>query len=181
MLFANDPALLAPAAKAIVAKLAKVPGLVAVRDGIVIAGDGFNISVDPTLAAFEGVDAAMESAALDSYLSGTVATQLPQSTKQIGVRVWLPGEQRQYDDQLLELPIRTLDGQVFALGRVATVSAAPGQAEIQRKNLQRIVALTARLQSRSLGSAVADAKKLLDQNGAIPPGVRYELGGLYAQ
>ncbi len=180
-LFVNDPALLAPAAKALAAKLANVPGLVAVRDGIVIAGDGLNIRVDPTRAAFEGVDAAMVSAALDSYLSGTVATQLPQATKQVGVRVWLPAELRQYDDQLAELPIRAPDGHVFALGRVAAVSAAPGQAEIQRENLQRMVALTARLQGRSLGSAVADAKKVLDQNGAIPPGVRYELAGLYAQ
>jgi multidrug efflux pump subunit AcrB len=180
-LFANDPAQLAPAAKALAARLAKVQGLVAVRDGIVIAGDGLNITVDPARAAFEGVDAAMVSHALDSYLAGTVATELPETTKQVGVRVWLPPGMRQYDDQLANLPMRAPDGHVFALGRVATVTPAPGQAEIERENLQRMVALTARLQGRSLGSAVADVKKILDQKGTLPPGIRYELGGLYAQ
>ncbi len=180
-LFANDPATLAPAAKALAAALAKVQGLVSVRDGIVIAGDGLNITVDPARAAIEGTDAGTVSTALNGYLAGTVATQLPETIKQVGVRVWLPPEQRQYDDQLPGLPIRAPDGHVFALGRVASVSAAPGQAEIQRENLQRMVALTARLQGRSLGSAVADVKRVLNQKGSLPPGVRYELGGLYAQ
>ncbi len=180
-LFANDPTQLAPAAKKLAAAMAKVPGLVSVLDGIVIAGDGLNIHVDPSRAAIEGVDAASVSSALDSYLAGTVATQLPRTVKQVGVRVWLPPAQRQYDDQLAKLPIRAPDGHVFALGRVAKISPAPGQAEIERENLQRMVALTARLQGRSLGAAVADVKTLLDRPGTLPPGVRYELGGLYAQ
>ncbi len=180
-LFSNDPAQLAPAAKAVAAAIAKVQGVVSVQDGIVIAGDGLNITVDPVRAAIEGVDAATISAALQSYLAGTVATQLPQTTKQVGVRVWLPPGMRQYDDQLADLPIRGPDGHVFALGRVAKVSAAPGQAEITRENLQRMIAVTARLQGRSLGAAVADVQKVLGQNGSLPPGVRYELGGLYAQ
>ena len=180
-LFANNPAQLAPAAKALAAAVAKLPGLVSVRDGIVIAGDGLNIRVDPSRAAIEGVDAAMVSSTLDSYLARTVATQLPQTVKQVGVRVWLLPGQRQYDNQLGGLPIRALDGHVFALSRVAQMSAAPGQAEIERENLQRIVALTARLQGRSLGTAVAEVKNLLSRSGTLPPGVRYELGGLYAQ
>ena len=180
-LFANDPAQLAPAAKKLAALMAKVPGLVAVRDGIVIAGDGLNIRVDPARAAIEGVDATAVGSALDTYLAGTVATQLPQIVKQVGVRVWLPPGQRQYDDQLAELPIRAPDGHVFALGRVAKISPAPGEAEIERENLQQMIALTARLQGRSLGAAVVDVKMLLDRPGTLPPGVRYELGGLYAQ
>ncbi|MDQ2804102.1 MAG: efflux RND transporter permease subunit [Pseudomonadota bacterium] len=180
-LFANDPAQLAPAAERLAAALAKVPGLVSVQDGIVIAGDGLNITVDPARAAIEGMDAAAVSTALQGYLTGTVATQLPETVKQVGVRVWLPPGQRRYDDQLADLPIRAPDGHVFALGRVASVSAAPGQAEITRENLQRMIAATARLQGRSLGAAVADVKKTLGQKGLLPPGVRYELGGLYAQ
>ena len=180
-LYANDPAALAPAARKLAAAIAKVPGVVSVQDGIVIAGDGLNIQVDPARAAIEGVDAQFVSDALQSYLAGTVATQMPQATKLVGVRVWLPPGQRQYDDQLAGLPIRAPDGHVFALGRVAQVSAAPGQAEITRENLQLMIPITARLQGASLGAAVADVKTALDQQGMLPPGVRYELGGLYAQ
>ena len=83
-LFANDPAQLAPAAKQLAAAVAKVPGLVSVRDGIVIAGDGLNIRVDPSRAAIEGVDAAQVRSTLDSYLAGTIATQLPQRSSRWG-------------------------------------------------------------------------------------------------
>jgi multidrug efflux pump subunit AcrB len=180
-LFAADPAALAPAARKLAAAIAKVSGVVSVQDGIVIAGDGLTIRIDPAHAAIEGVDAQFVSDALQSYLAGAVATQLPQPTKQVGVRVWLPPGQRQYDDQLAGLPIRAPDGHVFALGRVAQVSAAPGQAEITRENLQLMIPITARLQGASLGAAVADVKTVLDQPGMLPAGVRYELGGLYAQ
>ena len=180
-LYATDPAALAPAARKLAAAIAKVQGVVSVQDGIVIAGDGLNIQVDPTRAAIEGVDAQFVSDALQSYLEGTVATQMPQATKLVGVRVWSPPGQRQFDDQLADLPIRAPDGHVFALSRVAQVSAAPGQAEITRENLQLMIPITARLQGASLGSAVAGVKATLDQGGMLPPGVRYELGGLYAQ
>ncbi len=180
-LYAADPAALAPAARKLAAAIAKVQGVVSVQDGIVIAGDGLNIQVDPARAAIEGVDAQFVSDALQSYLEGTVATQMPQATKQVGVRVWLPPGQRQRDDQLADLPIRAPDGHVFALSRVAEVSAAPGQAEVTRENLQLMIPITARLQGASLGAAVADVKTVLDQRGMLPPGVRYELGGLYAQ
>ena len=44
-----------------------------------------------------------------------------------------------------------------------------------------MIPITARLQGASLGTAVAAVKAVLDQQGMLPPGVRYELGGLYAQ
>ena len=160
-LYAANPAALAPAARKLAAAVAKVQGVVSVQDGIVIAGDGLNIQVDPARAAIEGVDAQFVSDALQSYLQGTVATQMPQATKQVGVRVWLPPGQRQRDDQLADLPIRAPDGHVFALSRVAQVSAAPGQAEITRENLQLMIPITARLQGVSLGTAVADVKAVL--------------------
>ena len=180
-LYATDPAALAPAARAAAAKIGAVGGVVSVRDGIVVAGDGLNIQVDPVRAGLEGVDAQYVGGALRAYLAGTVATEMPEAFKQVGVRVWLPPGMRQYDDQLAQLPIRAPDGHVFALGRVAQVAAAPGQAEIMRENLQRMVAVTARLQGRSLGAAVGDVKRVLDKKGTLPAGVRYELGGLYAQ
>jgi len=179
--YSTDPAALAPAARKLAAAIAKVPGVVSVQDGIVIAGDGLTIQVDPARAAMEGVNAQLVSDALQGYLAGTVATQMPMATKQVGVRIWLPPGLRQYDDQLADLPVRAPDGHVFALGRVAQVMPAPGQAEITRENLQPMIPITARLQGASLGTAVAGVKTVLDQPGVLPAGVRYELGGLYAQ
>lgn len=155
-LFASDPAALAPAARKLAEAIAKVPGIVSVQDGIVIAGDGLTVQVDPARAAIEGVDPQVVSDALQSYLAGTVAaTQLPQTDKQVGVRVWLPPGEWRFDEQLLQLPIRAPAGHMFALSLVATIAPAPGQAEITRENLQQMIPITARLEGASLGAAAS--------------------------
>jgi multidrug efflux pump subunit AcrB len=44
-----------------------------------------------------------------------------------------------------------------------------------------MVAVTARIEGRDIGSTIADVKNSLDQQGALKPGVTYMLGGLYQQ
>ncbi len=44
-----------------------------------------------------------------------------------------------------------------------------------------MVAVTARIEGRDLGSTIADVKKLLQRPGIVGPGVTYRLGGLYEQ
>src|SRR5207237_9664909 len=46
---------------------------------------------------------------------------------------------------------------------------------------RRMVAVTARISGRDLGSAAADVKRVLDQPGLLPNEVPYTLGGLYEQ
>jgi Cu/Ag efflux pump CusA len=146
---------------------------------VVLAGDALDISVNLAKAALEGVDPDAITGALDAYLGGTVATRLPTAYKQVGVRVWLPPDMRQRDDELPKLPIRAPDGHLFPLGRAADTTAQTGQPQITRDNLAQIVAVTARIEGRDLGSTVTDVQQLLDRNGLLGPGVTYELGGLY--
>jgi len=47
--------------------------------------------------------------------------------------------------------------------------------------LKRMVAVTARISGRDLGSTIAAVKATLAQTGWFPQGVYYELGGLYQQ
>jgi len=50
-----------------------------------------------------------------------------------------------------------------------------------RDNLKRMLAVTARISGRDMGSTVAAVKRVLNQPGLIPHGVYYRLGGLYRQ
>jgi multidrug efflux pump subunit AcrB len=83
-------------------------------------------------------------------------------------------------DELAELPIRAPDGHVFPLKRVATMVIDPGQPEITREDLKRVVSVTAR-SDHDLGSTIRDVKAMLDKPGLIPDTVRYTLGGMYEQ
>ncbi|MDN8837033.1 efflux RND transporter permease subunit, partial [Staphylococcus aureus] len=80
---------------------------------------------------------------------------------------------------LTQLPIRATDGHVFSLSRVATITPVVGQPQIGRENLEPMVAVTGRIQGRGIGAAVADVTAALDKPGALSPGIRYEMGGLY--
>ena len=64
---------------------------------------------------------------------------------------------------------------------MAQVSLLTGQPEITRDNLKPMVAVTARIEGRDLGSTAAEVKALLDKSGLFTQGTYFQLGGLYAQ
>lgn len=180
-LYGIDPGELDAQAGKVAEAIGSVPGVVEIKSGVQLAGDALNVKVDAARAAFEGMTVEAITQAVDQALSGTVATQLPQVSKSVGVRVGMPGAMQARIPQLARLPIRAPDGHVFPLERVASIVPVSGQPQISREDLQPMVAVTARIEGRGMGAAVADVKTALARPGLLDAGVRYELGGLYQQ
>jgi len=180
-LFADNPAQLDPLAQSVADRIGKIPGIVSVQNGINPAGDALMIHVGRIKAAMEGMDPEAVTKSLNDALTGTVTTQIAQGVKMVGVRVWIPQGLRATDTDVKKLNLRAPDGHVFPLRRVATLEPVAGQPEINRENLRQMIAVTARISGRDMGSTVADVKAALAQPGAVPRGVTYQLGGLYAQ
>jgi CzcA family heavy metal efflux pump len=180
-LYADDGALLATLAEKIAQQLATINGIVDINNGVIPAGDALNIRVNPDKAALEGLSVDEVRLALNNYLTGALGTQIQEGVKMLNVRVWIPEGERSSVSALEKLHIRALDGHLIPLKRIAQISVEAGQAQIHRDNLKRMVAITARLNGRDLGSAVADIVTLLEQPKLLPREVYYQLGGLYAQ
>jgi multidrug efflux pump subunit AcrB len=180
-LVAPDPAQLPRLAQGVADRIATIPGIVSVLNGINPAGDALMIHVARTRSAIEGMDPDAVTRALNDQLSGTVSTQIPEGVKMVGVRVWMPPSLRATENDVPALQLRAPDGHLFPLRRVATLEPVAGQPEISRENLTQMVAVTARISGRDMGSTVADVKTALAQPGVIPAGVTYQLGGLYQQ
>ena len=180
-LFAENPPSIIPVARRIAAAIGKIDGVVEIKSGVVLAGDAIDLRIDPVRTAFEGVSADEVQQAVSTALTGAVATQLPQTTKMIGVRVRLTGALGVSLDELATLPVRAADGHVFPLHRIAELVRVVGQPQVSRENLAPMLAVTARIEGRGLGAAVADVRRVVERPGMLPPGLRYELGGLYAQ
>lgn len=180
-IFGDRPDLLADAARQVAQRLGKIDGVVDVKDGINPAGDALEIRIDPVKAAIEGMDAETITHYIDGVLSGTVATRVATGAKIVGVRVWAPKSLRSTDTDLRHLRIVAPDGHVFPLERVATLAPISGQAQITREDLKRMIAVTARISARDLGSVMGDVKQMMDQSKVLPPGGYYQLGGLYEQ
>jgi CzcA family heavy metal efflux pump len=180
-LFSDNPDELQSTATKVVAAINKVAGVVDTRDGINPAGDALEIRVDRVKAALEGMNPGSITQTLSGYLSGGVTTQIQSGPKLVGVRVWIPQDQRAITPDVGKLLIRAPDGHVFPLKRVARIVPVSGQPQIRRENLKRMVAVTGRISGRSMGPVIADIQKVMATPKLLPKGMYFELGGLYKQ
>jgi CzcA family heavy metal efflux pump len=180
-IFSDDGELLGSLGPKVADIIGKIPGVVDVKNGIVFAGDALDITVDRVKAALEGVDPESVSRMLGDMLSGLVTTQIQRGPKMIGVRVWVPKDVRATENDLKYLKMRAPDGHLFPLDRIGTVKAITGQQQITRDDLKRMIAVTARISGRDMGSTIRSVKASLSRPGLIPKGVYYSLGGLYKQ
>jgi CzcA family heavy metal efflux pump len=180
-LFSNDEATLQKLAPQVAEAISTVPGIVEVKNGITPAGDALEIRVDRVKAALEGVDADSITKTLGGYLSGTVTSKILHDPKLVAVRLWTPNSDRASDRDLANLLLPAPDGHLFPLKRVATFETVSGQPQITREDSRRMVAVTARISGRDLGSTVHDVQRVLNKPGLLPANVPYTLGGLYEQ
>ncbi len=180
-LYGPDYGQLQATAKRVAETIASVRGVTEIKDGIVIVGDSLNIQVDPIKAALEGIDRAEAARQISALVSGAVDTQVQSGAYLVNVRVWTPAAQRDAEAKLLDQPLKAADGHLFPLRDIASLTTVTGQSEIDRQDLQRMVAVTARVEGRDTGSAAKQIISLLGRPGVLPPGVTYKLGGLYAQ
>ena len=181
-LYSDNVALLQKTAPEVAEAIGKVRGVTEVKSGVVIAGDGLEIHIDPTKAELEGIDAGEASKQLEALLSGTVATQIQSGANLADVRVWTPEASRarasEVAGQMLKSPG---DGHLFPVSRIATLQVVTGQAEIGRENMRRMDAVTARVTGRDTGSAAKEVQAAVAKAGVLPAGMTFEMGGLFAE
>jgi multidrug efflux pump subunit AcrB len=113
-------------------------------------------------------------------LLGAPAGEVRLEDRAIGVRVRAPDSVRYNPNRLRALPIvSTQTGATVPLGTLAEFTPTETRAELLREDQQQMIAITADVSGRSLGSVVNDVKQVL-ANRKPPAGIRLELGGQYA-
>jgi len=180
-LYADDAYRLKQLAERVALAIADIPGVVDINNGVIPAGDALNIRVLRDKAALEGLSPQAVKQTLKNYLTGIITTQLQEGPKMVNLRVWIPKNERSTRQAMEQLRIRAPDGHWVPLKRIAQITAEIGQAQISRDNLKRMVAVTARISGRDMGSTIADVIKVLDHPGLLPNDIYYVLGGLYEQ
>lgn len=179
-LFGADSATLRHDARTVARAIGRIPGVVEIFDGTRIAGDAIDIRIHRVRASLEGLSPDSATAQIEQLLAGTVTSQIQSGDKTIGIRVWSPEDLRARIDQVSRLQLKSPGGQYLPLSRIATVAIVSGQAQESREDLRGIVAVTARLEGRDLGSAIRDVQKEV-AGVTLSPGVGVEYGGLYQE
>jgi len=187
-LFSQDPKLLTQNAPRVAdaisnIQLGKAHPVVDVLDGLVntTSGPAVTYQIDPRIAARAGFTA--EEVAVDAaaILEGEpAATPVIVNDRAYTIRVRFPEQSRSTLDRMSNTLVTSSTGHTATLGSLATVITDPGQTEIRRENLQRLVAVTGRFEGVGLGSGMAAVKKAVDALH-LPASIRIEYGGLYQE
>jgi len=182
-LFSPDAKLLAATAPQVAEAIQKLPHVVDVTDGIqnTISGPAVSYQVDPVVAARAGFtpeEIAVDAAAV---LEGQpAATPVVLNDRAYTIRVRFPAQNRSSLDQMSNTLLTSPSGHTATLGSLATVTRDPGQTEIRREDLQRLVQIKGRFEGIGLGSGMKAVKKGV-AGLHLPPSIRVEYGGLYEE
>jgi CzcA family heavy metal efflux pump len=182
-LFSPDAKLLNSAATRVAESITKVPHVVDVLDGIenTISGPAVTYQIDPVVAARSGFtpeEIAIDAAAV---LEGEpAATPVILNDRSYTIRIRFPEQSRSSLDKMNNTLLTSATGRTATLGSLATITEDPGQTEIRRENLQRLVEVTARFEGIDLGKGITSVQKAVDDLH-LPSSIRVEYGGIYEE
>ncbi len=182
-LFSPDPKLLEATAPRVAEAIKKNPKVVDVFDGIenTVSGPAVTYQIDPMIAARAGFTPEEIAVNAAAVLEGEPATTpVVLNDRTYPIRVRLPEQNRSSLERMSNTLLTSSTGHTATLGSLATMTSDPGQSEVRRENLQRLVEVTARFEGIDLGSGMVFIKKTVSDLN-LPASIRVEYGGLYEE
>jgi CzcA family heavy metal efflux pump len=182
-LFSQNPEVLREWGPKVGDAISKIKGVVDVLNGIddTISGPAITFRVDPAVAARAGFTPEEVELDVSAIIQGEPApTPVVMNDRPYTIRVRYPEGARSSVDSIKNTLLVSSTGKTATLGSLASVQELPGQTEIRRENLQRNVAVKARLEGLNLGSGIAAVKRTV-ASLHLPPSIRVQYGGGYEE
>ena len=187
-LFSDNPDLLKEWAPQVADALMKVQiggnnPIVDIEDGIenTTSGPAMMFNVNPQNAARAGFAPDELEVAATAIMDGEPASQpVITNERPYTLRVRFPAPSRASLENMSNTMLVNSNGGTATLGSLATIEEMPGQTQVIRDNLQRVVNVTARLENIDLGTGIAAVQKTV-ADLKLPPAIRVEYGGTYQE
>jgi CzcA family heavy metal efflux pump len=179
--FGDNQQKLEELSKQIADAASSVKGTADVFDGIVIAGP--SVSIDPyysKLAQYNISPASLQFQ-VQTSLEGNIIGNILEREQLSPIRMVYPGNRILKVEDIKNESLFTPSGKLVPISELASVQLKPGQAEINRENLQSMGIVTARLENADIGSVMPAIQKSVAQKVSLPEGYSIEYGGDYAQ
>jgi hydrophobic/amphiphilic exporter-1 (mainly G- bacteria), HAE1 family len=133
--------------------------------------------IDRARAADLGLTAQQIGAAVRTNLAGQIVTQYrPGGSKGVDVRVIAGNDDRAEIARLEQIPLLTNQGAVVRLGQIVEFNQTAGPPQINRRDRQRQITVSASPSGRALGDVTSDIQEALS-NLTIPEGYQVSFGG----
>ncbi len=177
-------------AQQVAAIVATTPGTADVRISPRGQYPTFTVEIDKEKAAQLGLSSSAIASAINTAMAGNTATASkfidPATGAEYNIVVRLMDQYRSHPDDLANVPLAVLadpgpggtpSGNIpILLGAVARTTISSDPLQINRKNTQRVVDVTANVTDRPLGAVSADIVGQLDRV-SFPPGFTYHMAG----
>jgi HAE1 family hydrophobic/amphiphilic exporter-1 len=119
-----------------------------------------------------GLDVRDVTEVIETAVAGSKAGEFRTEGNSYRILVQLEDAEKRSIDEILDLTLRTPDGEQVALRNLVTTEPGRGPVVIERKDQQRLISVTANVAERDLGSVAADVLTRLE---AIPRPTGYDL------
>ena len=187
-LFSPDPDLLSTWAPQVAEALGKVTiggktPIVDVEDGIekTTSGPAVRFTVNPDAADRSGFTAEELGTVGVAMVEGEpTAAPVLINDRPYPLRIRFPASARASLEAMSNTVLVSSTGTTATLGSMTAIDELPGQTEVRRENLQRLVEVTARLEGVDMGTGVAAVQKAV-ADLKLPPSIRVEYGGTFKE
>ena len=180
-IFGEDKKQLQQLSKQVANIVEKTQGTADVFNGIVITGPSISIQPDYTKQAQFGITSTNFQYQVQTSLEGNVVGNIFEKEQVSPIRIVYPNSRKLSIDNINSLQIFLPNGRLKPISELANVKVSEGDPEIQRENLQSMGVVSARLESRDLGSVMKDIQSNIASHISLPPGYHIEYGGSYAE
>ena len=178
-IFGEDLGLLEKAQTDARAILEKIPGTGDVEFDAFGKAPALEITLNRTNMIRYNVHAKEVNQVVEAALGGMTVGTLLEGNRRFDILVRMPEEMRARMEQLDTLPLRTSDGGLIALGKVANIVLTERVSTVNREAGQRRAALLVNLSGRDVQSWVNEAQKKLEAGLKLPSGYYFEFGGQF--
>ncbi|HEV8097244.1 MAG TPA: efflux RND transporter permease subunit [Burkholderiales bacterium] len=166
-------------AQAIERVVKDVPGVTSSLAERVTGGRYIEVHVDRDAAARLGLSVADVQSVVGAAIGGENIGETIEGRRRFPINVRYPREVRDSVERLRALPVVTEGGAQIALGSVARIAIADGPPSLRSENARLSGWIYVDIRGRALSSVVADAKRAVETNVKLPPGVSVAWSGQF--
>jgi len=180
-IFGTDLTTLESKAEAVQRAISTVPGIANITLVRELGQPSLTIEPDRAKIARYGLNVADINALIETAVGGAPATQVIQGERSFDLVVRLQEPYRQNMEAIKNILIATPGNQHLPLSQFADIKVSKGASFIYRESNSRFIGIQFSVEGRDLASAVAAARKKVDETVPLPAGYTYDWGGEYKE
>jgi Cation/multidrug efflux pump len=180
-IFGSDRQMLDKLSRQVANIVSNVKGTADVFDGLIITGPYVDVKPNEVALAQYGITPSNFQYQLQTSLEGNVVGSVSEKEQLTNIRLIYLGSATRDLNEMKQQQVLLPNGKLKPITSLASVTLVKGDPEVKRENLQSMGVVTARLNSRDLGSVMDDIKRSVNSQIKLPEGYSIDYGGAFKE